>query len=441
MSLPVKEVVDIEVKIGARSVSQVGFGVGCIFGPNVAGVIGTDLYRSYSDPAAMITDGFAYTDPEYLKAVDLMSQESKPASFLVAVCSVVADQLVATYTGSLTAGTVTVKVNGESASQNFDTDQDTTMTALAGIIQALDSVVSCVWENVGQTLTIVSVGGKSVSFESVALGDFTDVSSALTAGTSSLGTDIAAVRDQNDDFYGVFVASESHGDILKTAETIEATDKRYFALSSDKGIGSASSTDDIGKKIFDLGYNNTRVHFYDVAGENPDAAFGATTLANVPGSVTESFKQGVGITPMSQGQTFLGEGLKKNVGFVTTLYGSKITFDSKQASGVYGDIITLQHWVKARMTEATISAFINNPKIPFTNDGTSIIRSGWEGVIRQGQANGGIDDAPGSVIIEMPDVDNVPENDKINRIYQGSKIYLTITGAVHKVQATVTFVN
>lgn len=74
--MSLQDIVNVSITRQTVSVSRVGFGTVLIVGPNAPYV--TDRIRFYTTLAAMVTDGYATTDNEYLAASAVFSQNPRP---------------------------------------------------------------------------------------------------------------------------------------------------------------------------------------------------------------------------------------------------------------------------------------------------------------------------------------------------------------------------
>ncbi len=222
-----KDIVKVNVTSETLSTSQQSFGKALILGENIAGILDSGEYvREYTDPADLLTDGLLSSDREYLMAVQLMGQAKKPRNFLVGVHSSQASEvMVLTFEGSLTTGTVSLNINRIAYSQAFDTDENTTMDALAAKIAADPDINTCVWNGTTNTLTLTALEGRAISYKSNTLGDFTSVARTYTAQTTTIAADLALINDQDSSWYALLLASESRDDMIAASTQVNALSK------------------------------------------------------------------------------------------------------------------------------------------------------------------------------------------------------------------------
>ena len=89
-------------------------------------------------------------------------------------------------------------------------------------------------------------------------------------------------------------------------------------------------------------------------------------------------------------------------------------------------------WVQARLEEQIFYRIATKSKIPYTAAGAMIIESEIRSVLSQGVANGGIAEAP-AYQVQSPDVLNIPEVQRGQRVLSEFKFQFRLAGAVHKV--------
>lgn len=429
------QIISVSISKETQAVSQAGFGVALIVGPNASGVFGAgEVVRSYTSPADMITDGFGLTDKEYLMALSLMSQSKKPSSFMVGVHDApTSDNLEITYVGTLTSGSVAVKVNGTTYTQAFDTDQDTTMSALAVLIAADTLVASCSWDDIGQVLTIVGSAGEGINYGGVSsLGDFTSSSEAFDPQTSTIATELALIDQANDDWYALLLASSAYDDIIAAAAAIEAQNRIFgFDEISEVALVTGEALSAL-YKVNSLNYEHTSSIYNPTRTEYKFAAWFGEVLPQQPGSVNWAYKTLAGVSSYKLTSTQETELDGKNGNRYMKVGGVDITQFGYMANGQYLDIIRGEHWLVARIQEAVYSTLVNSPKVPYTEPGFVIIQNNVFSVLNQGVANGYlVDDTTKRV--EVPALADISTTDKANRHLPNVKFYANLAGAVNTV--------
>jgi hypothetical protein len=434
MSLSIGRIITVNISRQASTVARAGFGVGLIMGAAAVSLFGaTEYVREYASADAMLTDGFIATDPEYLAVLAYFSQSQKPARVLVGKYSPVATVKEITYAGALTAGTVSVEVFDTVYSEAFAVSQDATMTALAAAIQANARVATCAWNNATQVLTITSIAGVDVSIGAVGVADFTSAAIGLgTQPASGFATALTNIRNDNDDWFMLCLASYGYADALAAMATIEALSRMHCLTVYDRQAAiSAGDTQNLAYVNQANNYANSFVIYSDVF-QQLGAAWMGLCLPFDPGAETWKFKTLGGVTAanLTESQATNLENIKAN--WYAEIGGVDITSEGVVGSGEFIDIIRLVYWTEARIREGIYTRLTQLPKMPYTDVGFSIVESEIRQVLRQGIANGGyIDDEKLSVTV--PKRADISTADAALRILPDVTFYATLAGAVHSV--------
>jgi hypothetical protein len=88
--------------------------------------------------------------------------------------------------GTYTAGNIGVDVNGKTYTQTYDTDKDTTLTALAVALQASNAISTAVYDSVAHTITLTPATYYTLSVSTT----LTSITGTMTMAVSYTGTQI-----------------------------------------------------------------------------------------------------------------------------------------------------------------------------------------------------------------------------------------------------------
>jgi hypothetical protein len=184
------------------------------------------------------------------------------------------------------------------------------------------------------------------------------------------------------------------------------------------------------------GYNRSAGIYHATDGEYLDAAWSSSG-----GGLNLDAEDGVGIWAYRalEGVPFdpvTGAEATSIYAVDANLYGRNkgVSFTSKgtMASGRFMDVTTTVDWLTARIEEAAIALFVGTPtKVPYTNAGINTVVAALQDVLNAGVTYGHFSpDIP--PVIKAPDVRDVSEQDKIDRVLtlQAEAVF---AGAVQKV--------
>ena len=369
-----------------------------------------------------VAEDFPTTSVTYIMAQKLFSQE------LVFPQIVIGRKDVDHDTVTVIAEDATVyslTIDGETYSYTSGpADTETTiLTALRDLL-AEDGVVAVLNAD-GDELAVYS--------EAVVTGN-SDVAVVSTAATESYSDALFAVQEENDDFYAVVIDSHDPDEVLAFAQTIEAMTKIFGTSTSDRQVLSAISTTDIASQLYDLNLERTFTIWSATADtEFPEAAW-LHQLLEVPGSNTWALKSLSGVTVSRLSETEVNVLGAKRVNYFRRVKGAAIIMNGQMASKEFIDNVVFLDWWKARVQEAVFFRMINSRKIPYTQQGATLIEAEIRNINAQGIANGGIADTPAPTV-QSPNVLAIPEAIRATRVMGDFVVNFRLAGAVHKVSA------
>lgn len=156
------------------------------------------------------------------------------------------------------------------------------------------------------------------------------------------------------------------------------------------------------------------------------------------GSTTGAFKQvnGVPVNYYSKPNQARAEATNK-LNWIQPHAGATLVMDGKTTFGTYFDNEVGKVWLEAKLQEALGALLVRTnryAKLPFTLDGKALIDTTIREVVRLAETQGFL--VPGTTTIEIPNPNQLPVNDKGNRVWAGIKVSSTIQGAVHQLRIT-----
>jgi len=431
-------IVNVSISRETAAVSQAGFGSTNFLSNNA---VFQERIKQYSSYASVQSDTLAGADT-LIYAAKYFGQPIRPTKLYVTkkARDLARVQTITFDADIVTGNTANVTVDGGTPiAEAFVTDHDTTMANLATSIQSEAGVVTAVVSSprvititgavvdTAVVLTVLTVtGGATQANIALAITQYED---ALATDVESL---IAAAQVDND-WYGLSAYTHVKADILLLAAWIQPQRKLYGTATLDSDVVTSAATD-IGTALKAAGYDRTFIVYSLDAANFPEGAWMGAVLPHNPGSITWKFKSLAGITVDTLTDTEKSNADGKNVNTYTVVGGSNITEEGKTCEGTFIDIIRSVDWIQARIQETTFSSFVNSPKIPFTNDGVSIIVNGITSVLElaESPAFNIITNDP-KFIVTAPLVSAVSVNDRANRILPNVTFEAVLAGAIHKV--------
>lgn len=403
-----------------------------------------DAIRGYTSTAGMLNDGFQTTDPEYIRAVELLSQAQVPALFYVGSYSASVAQVDTITVNTATNGhTYTGKVQGQTWSYTA-TGIDTTSTIATAIASAINALSNPTWTAaaVAAVVTITS-NTPGLGFTDTQVTVDATYTIANSTPNHTIVTDIQQAQVENDSWYGLMICSNTDGDITQVAAYIETLIKIFMAVANDGNIPTSSTTD-LASTLKALAYKRTALVFSIAAiSQGIEAAWMGGQLPATPGSNNWAFKTLVGISPdtlSASAQAILigvpeAQIAGKNVNIYQTVGGVNITEMGQMIGGQYIDITIGIDWFKATCQVNLYTALIQASKIPYTDNGVAILIAAVQATIRQGVANGLID-GNSPISVTAPSVLSVPASQRANRVAPTISFSFRLAGAINAVNVS-----
>lgn len=401
-----------------------------------------ERYREYASLTEMIEDNWETTDEVYIAANKVFSQNPKVekimvgrkdsgdaswAEALTAIQSASQDWyvfcIIASHSATVVfdsdfvaSNAIDITINGTSVTTvNFDTDQATTMAAIAAQIESdiTGSTATVDPSDTDHRTLIVEVFGES---------GIDSMSVTVTLGASQ---PTAAITYVNEDDYKAVAA------------WVETMKKIFIYSSSSSAIKNPSSTSDLAYYMKNLAYDRTISCYHpdsqgDTAPDFFESGWPGECLPYDPGEQTWCFKTISGVSPYNLTSSERTAILNKNCNIYTTTAGVNITESGVVASGEYIDVMRGIDWLQARLQEEVFTNLVNERKIPFTDEGVTIIVGIVQGVLEEAADQGIL--VSESIEVEAPAVADISDANKLARTLPDINFTATLQGAIHKVQ-------
>ena len=335
---------------------------------------------------------------------------------------------------------------------NFVFSSDTTGATSSLVVSAYSGIGTDIF-----TASYINGGtatqGKDAQTEDTSL---TEVAATLQTSIRAADVSLAAmtvVYNSTDDVFLLSSDSTGSNSALVISAVSGGSGTNLFGASYLNGGNSVlgmsavtAGTDDLGTKIKALNYDRTVLCYSSYSqdsGKDPrDVQFNWIAMIGEafpfdPGSQTFAYKQLTGLLAeeLTSGQISV---LKSNyINFIETIAGidhvSGGQNGAKVMSGEYIDIIRGTDSLTSAIQTNVFSSFINNRKVPFTDDGGVTIKNGIFAALLLHQGYGLLDVVnPDDVIV--PRASDVSAADRANRTWTGITFGARYAGAVHRVE-------
>lgn len=443
MGTEIKDIVVVNITRETARILRQGFGIPLILAPIKEFY---DRVMTFADPDELLDAGFTTADAVYKMALAMYSQTLSPEQFKVGrkYEDVNAIQKIV-FSATPDAGTFKIKVGAETTAAIAFDDVAADVKAALELLTGVTSVtVTGSISTTGLTIEFTGVDGLKhwalVEVEDNTLeisgDDVSAVPSVVQYGSAeeTWSEAFVAVKEFDNTWYGLLTTSRTKADIIELAALVEAYDKLFGFESNDSDV-ITSATDDVFSSLKALNYDRTFGIWSENTGEYHDAAWMGLELPKDAGSSNWAFKSLSGVTPSDLSTTAIGYLKDKNANYFEEVGGVNIiSSNAVVASGEYIDIIHGTDALHAGIGEDVFEVFIDNEKIPYTDDGITLIRTPLENKLLERS------DRPynllvkSSIKINQPAASAVSSADKNARFLRNLTFSATYQGAINKVQ-------
>jgi hypothetical protein len=421
------DIIKIDISRETQAVSQTNF--------NVPLFLATftnfqERAREYSSLSA-IADDFGTSSNVYLASAKMFGQQLTPAKVVIGrrqVPGVVVNVLTL---ADSTAYAITVNQTTYTITSGVSATSVEIAAALKVAYAAAPITGITFTDNLDGTFTIVSTVDWGFSTTP-------NLFVANQASTETYVDALEAVQEVNNKWYALTCESHTSTDILLLAAAIEAKKKIYITSTSDTDV-KTSSTTDVASVLKATSYFRTALIWSATAdAQFPECAWVGFQLQEAPGSNTWTYKSLSGVTVSSLSDTEASNIRGKNATTYEVVGGVNRTVGGATAGGEWIDVMVFVDWLEARLTERLWFRLANSKKIPYTQQGATIIETEVRAQLSEGVRAGGLSNTPAPVVI-TPDVLTISQNARANRIFEGMKFEATLAGAIHfiKIAGTV----
>lgn len=428
-------IVQLTIRIASGGVDREGFGLQMIadYHTRFAG-----RAVKYTSIKALTDAGWATTDRGYQAANIAFSQDPKPpAVWMGRLALSAAQQFTLTpATAVSTVYSVNLAIAGGSEQTASYTSSATAnsaeiLTGLSAAIAALSSYSgNIVAATAAGVVTITGAAGAKWFRPSTVSSTFSAWKDTTT--DAGIATDLAAIEaEQSKDWYFLNITAKGDAVTSAAAAWTEARRKMFVAAANNADIG-GSGTSDLASTLKTAAYARTVLLVNDDHMAQPDAGLAALWGRYDPGSETLKFKTIKGIESTAWSATFITNFITKRANYYVDEGGTNIIQEGITPSGEFADVIRFVDWIYVEMQAQCYSSLKKNPKLPFTNEGITVIEGDIRSVLQRGQRAGGLS-TDVDFTVTVPDISEVGTLDKAARLLTPISFSATLAGAIHAV--------
>ncbi len=417
-------VVNVTVNVADTQITRTGFGTVLILALIESSVFATRV-KSYANLVAVGVD-FATTTKVYKAAAAIFSQERAPTS---------------------------IKIGREEAG-------DANTTAALNAIEAEDSDWYCLLSTYRTSASIVEIAAWIEAKTKIYIANSqdadvltvvtTDIASLLKASSYNRTAYLWHHQGGVDVTGAVYNISGGVITVTQASHGLEVGDPVTFSNSSGASIDGNNTVDSV---VDSSNYTCATTAVDDATSPTvdyfsryvfPEFAWAGLMLPSDPGSETWKFKQLTGITASDKIDITPSEeavALGKNANLYTPLAGVGHTQEGVMAFGRFIDIQRGIDWLEVTMSETIAARLLNEPKIPYTDSGITVVEGEIVQVmdqgVRQNLLGPLLDDSGDFYRIDVPKVADQSTADRTARYFPGIVVTAQLAGAIHSLAITV----
>lgn len=433
------DVINLTISRSAPPVSVQGFGQALIMGPNFPAGLSPAIQKVYSGSsglAAMITDGFTTSNPEYKAAAALLSQQNQPTKFQVGKRTTTIVQVI-TFTPTVQNTTLySVTING-TAFTFTSSGSATAANIVTGLLAAIATPALVTASGTTTLILTSSQAGVGFTYTSSA-----NLVAAVTTANNGPVEDLTAVFAADNSSYAVIMCTRDANEIPAVAGYIETQRKVYIACTADAAV-IGSGTTDVASVLKAKSYARTAVIYSGDNADFPEAAWFGTFLPLQPGSYNTKFQTLAGVTYDQPSASSYANAKGKNANLYDLVGGLGMTEDGVMASGDFIDVIIGIDWLYANLQADIYQQFKNaaslGKKIPYTDVGFTAIQATIQARLRLAEKASILADSS-SVVTLTPVAQQAP-SDVAARRMAGITFSAKLAGAVNQLTITGSVVN
>lgn len=389
----------------------------------------------------------------------------------------------------ITGNTIDMDVNGQSIGQvTYATSHAATMALLVTALELLSTVESAIIDpNDANSRTIIIQSASGVTNTTVTniviAGGASQAGCIYTDGTESpeylaasaiasqtpriaqigigredsadatMTATLTAILNESQLFYGIITTERDTTKQIAAAAWCLANKKLYCTASSDSNItDQASGVDTTSLAYVFNNASNDRVSLFyktDASTAYTDAAYLGQMLAYISGTWSGNAKTlgGESVDDLTTTQVTNAHAKKCNT--YTEIGEVNVVRSGFVSNGEFTDIIVFVDWLEARIQENIWTLMVNQQKIPYTDQGITLVQNAISQVLKVAQDNGGITPdkfnsqtkaREGGFEVTVPELSTVSQADKTNRVLNNVEFTCWYSNAIHTVQINGTLV-
>lgn len=323
-----------------------------------------------------------------------------------------------------------------------DTPTDTTKEPDAvGVYTSIAEIVDAGWTSTEPVyISAATAFGNGATRLFVAVRQPTTVSGET--GNELISVTLARALEY-DGWYGFVIASGTYSgasaDYSAAATFADASKKLFGFVASWSGESPSSPVSD---SLYSFGFAVKNPDDDTYSALNLPTAMMAKGFSYEAGEETWAYKTLSGMKADNFTTTEISAIKTAGLNYYINCAGRNITLDGKTTSGEWIDVIRFKDWLVNNIQYRLYNLFVTNSKIPYTDEGITLIQNQLIAALKEGQNRNGIAkttyDEYGNLVsgftVTVPTMASIPEAVRATRTLNNIKFTARLAGAIHMVE-------
>ncbi|MBM9576952.1 DUF3383 family protein [Leptospira sp. 201903070] len=257
----------------------------------------------------------------------------------------------------------------------------------------------------------------------------------LLTSWSNASTEISTLRSGGKDaWFKTIATTHDKTELHALGDYLASIEKMFFACTDDVSVLTGRNS----------------IWEYFILHKNPDsfpeAAWVGNSAPRRVGSYNYAYLPLDGVVNSGYGNSQVSSIFSENGNLIVDFGGKQVPFPGISTGQVYADVVENRAWLKARLRENITSLFLNSDVVPYTIQGIQMIEARMREVFVQAGVQGIIapveteadktrsDLGDYQYKINLPEtIDEIPTNDRNNRILPNITFSCRLRGAINEV--------
>jgi len=429
--MPMSDVVDVQVSRTTTRVKRAGFGIPLVLSFSADW---GERIRFYDDLDGVGAD-FLTTDVEYKQAAALFAQRPSPRQIAIGRCANKPTQEWKVVPVAGNAKVYSITVEGLTYSYTSDAT-GTAAEIIGGLVALINAGTAAHGITASDQTTYMKLLAAQGAWKHVEVANPALLALSQEQADPGLAADLDAIKLENNTWYLVLCPFASKAMLQAVAAWVETARKLAVLETQDTAVitAAAAGATDVAAAELALSHERSAIVYSPRPNEFLAAGWVGRCASLDPGSETWKFKTVSGAAATGYTATHITNLKAKKANWYEEVGGVSIMAEGTVAEGEFIDVIRFCDWLEARMAEGVFGDLAaQEGKVPYDETGIAMVEGRIRAVLTEGVAKKGLRANP-EPTVTVPEVAEVSDADRGERLLPDVKFSAQLAGAIHKVR-------